>query len=200
MGREPAAREDGRGEPRGLARAHRCACAEARGVASGRKGSEVNGFRLGAKSEENLAGVDERLVACVRYAIACTEQDFGVFEGLRSVERQKKLVLSGASRTMKSYHLTGEAVDLVPYVDGRLQWQMPLCNRIAAAMREASVKLDVPLVWGRVWDRRLGQLDPDKLEPAHAAYVERYQRANGVARFPLDDGPHFQLVRGEGAL
>lgn len=160
----------------------------------------MNRFRLGAKSEEALAGVNTRLVACVRYAIACTEQDFGVFEGLRSVERQKKLVASGASRTMKSLHLTGDAVDLVPYVDGRLQWQMPLCNKIAEAMREASYRLGVQLTWGRVWDRRLGQLDPDKLELAHAAYVERYQRVNGVARFPLDDGPHFQLVRGEGAL
>lgn len=155
-------------------------------------------FRLGIKSEKSLEGVDKRIVDCVRYAIAHADQDFSVHEGLRTLERQKALFASGASRTLNSYHLTGEAVDLVPYVGGRLQWQMPLCNKIAVAMREASIRLGVPLVWGRVWDKRLEQLDPEKLNLARQAYVERYQRLNGAAKFPLDDGPHFQLVRGEG--
>jgi len=146
-------------------------------------------------SEANLVGVKPALASVVRLAITLTEQDFGVFEGLRSAERQRKLFDSGASRTLNSYHLTGEAVDLVPYVDGRLQWQMPLCNKIAVAMRDAGERLGVKLVWGRIWDRSLGDLVPGRLEAARAAYVERYQRLNGPERYPLDDGPHFQLVR-----
>jgi peptidoglycan L-alanyl-D-glutamate endopeptidase CwlK len=152
-------------------------------------------YVLGKTSEANLIGVHPKLVCCVRYAIRRSEQDFSVFEGLRTLERQRKLVASGASRTLDSYHLTGEAVDLVPYVDGRVQWQMPLCIKIARVMLQASRDLAVPLVWGAVWDRELGSLDPEELELAIEDYTQRFRGKN--SRPPLIDGPHFQLVRSE---
>lgn len=152
-------------------------------------------FALGKQSESNLIGVNPKLICCVRYAIKRSEQDFSVFEGLRSLERQKALVASGASRTLQSYHLTGNAVDLVPYVGGRLQWQMPLCLKVARWMREASVSLSVPIVWGAVWDRKLADLDPDDLDLAVEDYVARFRGTNG--RAPLIDGPHFQNMGGE---
>jgi len=49
----------------------------------------------------------------VERAIQITTQDFRIQEGLRTTERQAKLVARGASRTMHSRHLTGPAVDLV---------------------------------------------------------------------------------------
>lgn len=152
-------------------------------------------FKLGAQSERNLEGVHQDICRVVRLAITLSEQDFSVFEGLRTLERQKKLLASGASRTLDSYHLTGDAVDLVPYVDGRVKWQMPLCNKVARAVRQAALELGVSMTWGRVWDRRIADLDPENLEGSRAAYVARYQRLNGPRKFPLDDGPHFQRVR-----
>jgi peptidoglycan L-alanyl-D-glutamate endopeptidase CwlK len=152
-------------------------------------------FRLGAKSEANLVGVDERIVRCVRRAILITHIDFAVHEGVRTLERQKKYVATGASRTLDSYHLTGDAVDLVPYVDGVLRWEMPLCNEVARAMFEASGAEGVRLVWGRVWDTELIELDPDDFDGERALYVQRYQRIHGLKRLPLDDGPHFQRVK-----
>ena len=151
-------------------------------------------YRLGQQSEANLSGVHPDLIACVRRAISRTSQDFGVFEGMRSFERQKKLFAAGSSRTLDSYHLTGDAVDLVPYVDGRLGWQMPLCIRVARAVHEASVSLCVPIVWGSVWDRMLASLDPGKLEQAVSGYTTRY-RISHPGKEPLIDGPHFQRVR-----
>lgn len=152
-------------------------------------------FRLGAKSEANLVGVHPDVAQAVRLAIKLTDIDFSVHEGMRSLERQKKLVASGASRTLDSYHLTGDAVDLVPYVDGELRWEMPLCNQVAQAMHEACTRLHLRLVWGRVWDMELEELDPEDLDEEHALYVRRYQRIHGLKRWPLDDGPHFQRVR-----
>jgi peptidoglycan L-alanyl-D-glutamate endopeptidase CwlK len=152
-------------------------------------------FRLGARSEANLVGVDPGIVATVRKAILISEIDFSVHEGVRKLERQKKLVASGASRTLDSYHLTGDAVDLVPYVDGVLRWEHALCNEVARAMLEASGQLGVRLVWGRVWDTELVELDPDDFEGERALYVERYQRVHGKKKWPLDDGPHFQRVK-----
>lgn len=152
-------------------------------------------FRLGASSEANLVGVHESIVAVVRKAILVSEIDFSVHDGLRTLSEQKKLVASGASRTLDSYHLTGDAVDLVPYVSGKLRWEMPLCNEIARAVFEASGQLGVRLVWGRVWDTELIELDPDDFDGERALYVQRYQRIHGLKKFPLDDGPHFQRVK-----
>jgi peptidoglycan L-alanyl-D-glutamate endopeptidase CwlK len=165
-------------------------------------------FQLGATSEANLVGVEPGLVRCTRHAITITRVDFGVFEGLRLLERQRKLVEAHASRTLDSYHIAdlngiGHAVDNVPYIDGHRQWQMPLCNEVAIAMRTASLELHVPLTWGRVWDRFLGDLDPKHLEHERFLYVLRYQATHppllvdGVLRpqYPLDDGPHFQGLR-----
>lgn len=152
-------------------------------------------FRLGTASESNLVGVHPDIAAVVRKAILITEIDFSVHDGLRTLLEQKKLVASGASRTLDSYHLTGDAVDLVPYVGGKLRWEMPLCNEIARAMFEASGALGVRLVWGRVWDMELVELDPDDFDGERAVYVQRYQRIHGPKKLPLDDGPHFQRVK-----
>jgi peptidoglycan LD-endopeptidase CwlK len=150
-------------------------------------------FKLGKASEDNLLGVRPDLIAVVRNAIARSSQDFSVFEGVRSLERQKTLFAAGASRTLDSYHLTGEAVDLVPYVGGRVQWQMPLCLQVARAMGEASRHLRVPVIWGGVWDRELASLELLDLDEEVAEYVTRFRASNG--RPPLVDGPHFQRVR-----
>ncbi len=153
-------------------------------------------FVLGKASEANLVDVRPKLVCCVRYAIKRTPQDFGVHEGLRSLERQKKLFAAGASRTLDSYHLDGHAVDLVPYIDGRLQWQVGPCLAVAHVMLQASRDLAVRLVWGAVWDRELGALDPADLDGEVEAYVRRYKQAH-PGKKPLIDYPHFQLVRGQ---
>jgi len=153
-------------------------------------------FFLGKTSEAHLLDVQPKLVCCVRYAIKRTPVDFGVHEGRRSLERQKVLFASGVSRTLDSEHLDGHAVDLVPYIEGRLQWQAPLCLAVARVMLQASRDLSVRLVWGGVWDRELASLDPDHLEEAIEAYGARFRKAR-PGKHPLIDMPHFQLVRGQ---
>ena len=105
-------------------------------------------FVLSQKSLSKLKGVHPDLVAVVKRAIQVTKQDFMVIEGLRSLERQEKLVASGASQTMNSRHLTGHAVDVVPYP---LSWDWPLYYPIADAMKQAAIELDVDLEWGGDW-------------------------------------------------
>ena len=59
------------------------------------------GYKLGKRSLSKLAGVDERLVTVVRYAIGVTKQDFSVIFGLRTLDEQRALVAKCASHTMK---------------------------------------------------------------------------------------------------
>lgn len=109
------------------------------------------GFSLSKRSIERLAGVHQDLVDVVKLAITLTEVDFGVTEGLRTVERQRELVAKGASKTMNSRHLTGHAVDLVAYIGSEVRWDWPLYHKIAEAMKRAAKALGVPIVWGGDW-------------------------------------------------
>ncbi|MFN3670140.1 MAG: M15 family metallopeptidase [Brevundimonas sp.] len=108
-------------------------------------------FRLSERSLRRLAGVHPRLVAVVREAVAHSPVDFMVTEGVRSPERQKALVRAGASRTMRSRHLTGHAVDVAALVDGQVRWDWPLYPRIAAAFKSAAARQGTAIVWGGDW-------------------------------------------------
>lgn len=109
------------------------------------------GFSLSKRSIDRMTGVHPDLVKVVKLAITLTEIDFGVTEGLRTVERQRELVAKGASKTMNSRHLTGHAVDLVAYVGSEVRWDWPLYHKIAEAMKRAANALGVPIVWGGDW-------------------------------------------------
>ena len=108
-------------------------------------------FALGAKSKERLKGVHPDLVRVVERAIQLTEVDFSVIEGLRTVARQQQLVKSGASKTMRSRHLTGHAVDLAAVIDGEIRWDWPLYAKIAKAVKQAAAEVKVPIEWGGDW-------------------------------------------------
>lgn len=110
-------------------------------------------FALSRRSLRRLAGVHPDLAAVVRRAIGLTSVDFMIIEGLRTPARQATLVSAGASRTLKSRHLTGHAVDVAAMIDGQVRWDWPLYPRIAAAFRQAAAELGVEIVWGGDWKR-----------------------------------------------
>ena len=111
----------------------------------------TNGFVLGARSLKNLNGVHPDLVRVIKRAIELTPIDFSVIEGLRTVARQRELVAAGASKTMNSRHITGHAVDIAPYVGGKVRWDWPLFHQIAPAVKQAAMELGIPIVWGGDW-------------------------------------------------
>jgi peptidoglycan L-alanyl-D-glutamate endopeptidase CwlK len=108
-------------------------------------------YKLGLRSKQRLKGVHPDLVKVVKRAIEISEIDFTVLEGMRSVDRQRKLLESGASTTMNSRHLTGHAVDLGAWVGGTVRWDWPLYHKIAAAMKQAAKEEGVYLDWGGDW-------------------------------------------------
>ena len=110
-------------------------------------------FGLSRRSRDRLAGVHPDLVAVIEAAILISPVDFMVTEGVRTAARQAALVKAGASRTLKSRHLTGHAVDVAAMVDGQVRWDWPLYPRIARAIKAAAAGLDTPIVWGGDWTR-----------------------------------------------
>jgi peptidoglycan LD-endopeptidase CwlK len=105
-----------------------------------------------ARSLKNLNGIHPDLRRVMNRALQESELDFVVIEGLRTKERQKQLVASGASRTMNSRHLTGHAVDIVPIgPNGKAAFDWPLYDRLGPAVKAAAEKEGVALVWGGDW-------------------------------------------------
>jgi peptidoglycan L-alanyl-D-glutamate endopeptidase CwlK len=129
-------------------------------------------YRLGERSRRNLQGVHPDLVRVVEKAIQITKQDFVVIEGLRTEARQRELVAKGASRTMNSRHLSGHAVDIVPWVDGTISWDWKFYSEIRNAMVTAAAELGVEIEWGGNWatfkDGPHWQLPWDKYPVAQA--------------------------------
>lgn len=109
---------------------------------------------LNTTSHQRLRGVHPDLVRVVRRCAADwadPETGFIVTQGLRTLEEQKMLKAKGASRTLRSRHLTGHAVDLAVSVQGQVRWDWPLYAKLAKAMKEAAKKEKVPLEWGGDW-------------------------------------------------
>jgi peptidoglycan L-alanyl-D-glutamate endopeptidase CwlK len=129
-------------------------------------------FTLSKRSRDNLKHVHPDLVLVCALAIQNTEIDFAVTEGIRTLERQKKLIASGASSLKdpkSSRHVPNDeglchAIDVVAYLDGKVDWSWPLYHKIAEAFKESSKELNIPIEWGGDWKS-----------------------------FP--DGPHFQLPK-----
>jgi peptidoglycan L-alanyl-D-glutamate endopeptidase CwlK len=147
-------------------------------------------FKLSGRSISKLEGVKPELVEVVEKAITLTKVDFGVIEGLRTEEKQRELVAAGASQTMKSKHLTGDAVDLMAYVNGRGCWELNVYDEIADAMKEAAYELDVKILWGAAWNIDDLALWEGTAEEAMNHYIDE-RRSQG--KRPFLDCPHFQL-------
>ncbi|MFZ7164586.1 M15 family metallopeptidase [Avibacterium avium] len=130
----------------------------------------MNKFKFSQRSEESLKGVHKDLVKVVRRALQLSTVDFTVIEGIRSKAKQKRLFAQGASKTMHSRHLTGHAVDIVPYP---LDWQdKARFQKISQAMFQAAKELNIPIRWGGDWNQN-GKTEDERFY----------------------DGPHFELLR-----
>ncbi len=106
-------------------------------------------YNLGKRSLQSLSGVHPDMVAVVKLAITITEQDFTVIEGIRNINRQRELYKAGKSTTMNSRHITGHAVDMVPWP---VDWNdLERFEVMSEAMKTAAEELDIPIVWGGDW-------------------------------------------------
>lgn len=108
-------------------------------------------FSFSKRSLKELEGIHPDLRKVVDLAIKLTPVDFIITDGLRTIEEQRKYVASGASKTMKSRHLTGHAVDFVAYVNGKASYEMQYMKQIGAAFKKAGQQLEIPVEWGGDW-------------------------------------------------
>lgn len=106
---------------------------------------------LSLRDQQRLAGVNPRLVRVIAAVAAAAPGRFFVTEGLRTKERQAALVKAGKSRTMRSKHLTGNAVDIVVLKNGVVTWDFAEYRELADLIKAEAERQGVKLTWGGDW-------------------------------------------------
>lgn len=135
-------------------------------------------MQLSNKSLDNLKGVHPDLVSVVKQAIEMGVIDFSVNEGIRSYERQKELVASGASKTILSKHRVqddgfGHAVDLYPYpidmkkVNAGDAREISRFGLLAGVILAIAHQSGISLRWGGDWDKDGQTLDSSFFDAPH---------------------------------
>ena len=159
-------------------------------------------WRFSNRSNGNLVGVHPKLEDVTRTALEYSPVDFGVTEGVRTLERQKQYVEQKVSWTMDSFHLAknrfpqydenhwGHAVDVAAYIGPRVSWEMPLYCKIASAFRDAARVHGVGLIWGGAWHCPDIRGWDGSMEELHENYI--FLRQSEGRRVTID-GPHFQV-------
>ncbi|CNB71374.1 M15 family metallopeptidase [Yersinia pseudotuberculosis] len=112
---------------------------------------KINNFRFSQRSENNLKGVNADLVKVVRRALDLSSVDFGVIEGLRTVERQRELfnAVPKKTQTMNSRHITGHAIDVLPTGADWNDYKcwLPVLDAMHLAGNELGIKLRFGITW-----------------------------------------------------
>jgi hypothetical protein len=128
-------------------------------------------FKFSKLSLERLNGVDPKLVTILKIAILLTPIDFGIAEGVRDADTQKKYYDLGKSKldgTNKiSKHQEGKAVDIYAWVNGKASWD-PIHLAVIFGVVHAIAKAQgINLRWGATfgsdnyhgWDTNHIELD-----------------------------------------
>lgn len=108
-------------------------------------------YKFSKRSKKNLAGLHPDLVKLMQYSIRHSAIDFAIIEGVRPITRQARLVASKASTTMNSRHLTGHAVDVACFFDGKISWHFGHYNHLAQMIKKFASDLGIAIQWGGDW-------------------------------------------------
>ena len=104
--------------------------------------------KFGKKSIERLEGVNPRLRLVLKELVKI--MDVTIIEGVRSQERQDKLVAEGKSKTKFSKHIEGKAVDLAPYP---IDWEdRDTFYYMGGMLRGIGQQMNIPVRYGGDWD------------------------------------------------
>jgi peptidoglycan LD-endopeptidase CwlK len=103
-----------------------------------------------------------------------------IYETIRTIEQQREYVRKGASQTMRSYHLVGQALDFVPIkANGLEDWNGYNKEPWASAIKYAK---SLGFEWGGDWR---GFVDSPHLQWNHNGYgTDTFNGGNGGAEWP----------------
>tara|TARA_R100001015_G_C4431521_1_gene28499 strand:+ start:12 stop:413 length:402 start_codon:yes stop_codon:yes gene_type:complete len=132
-------------------------------------------FKFGKRSLEKLEEVHPDLKLVMTEAIKLTPIDFGITEGMRSLERANQLKAEGLSKVgIRSLHCQGKAVDIACYNNGKVTWELEFYEAVAGVVGEVCEILDIKIRWGGSWvtgDFKLNK-DMNFIDAVHFEIIE----------------------------
>lgn len=111
----------------------------------------MTAFKWSLRSKNELTDIHTDLRKVVDRALALSPYDFIIVDGRRTIGEQMKHVKAGASKTMKSRHLHGYAIDYVALVGKKARYELVYMKGIADAFKQAAKELKIPINWGGDW-------------------------------------------------
>lgn len=128
-------------------------------------------MELTKKDIQRMKGVHPALVRLFTEVARTSPIPFMILEGRRSLEQQKKNIENGVSWTLKSKHLTGHALDVIPLVEGKPTWSWPVYHKFAPIVKAVAKKLKIEVTWGGDWKKTKDgphwEIDPKKYGDAN---------------------------------
>lgn len=146
------------------------------------------GFYFGKRSKGRLSGVHSDLNLVFGEVIKRSPIDFGIAEGLRSIERQRELFKENATQTMDSKHLYGDAVDVAALRDGKYSDKIEDYILIAEVVKDVADEFGINIRWGGAW------VILSQVTSAKEAYKEYINRKLSAGEKPFVDGMHFERI------
>ena len=105
-------------------------------------------LRFSTTSKQRLETCDQRLVDL--FSEVVEGFDCTIIEGKRTIKRQKFLLKTKKTRTLKSKHLDGLAVDVVPYP---IDWaDRDRFHYFAGYVKGIASQMGIPIRWGGDWN------------------------------------------------
>lgn len=120
-------------------------------------------FKWGKTSKFNLygkvlgVGLKPELIMLCDLVLAASQRDFMIVDGMRTLAEQKINLQKGFSKTMKSKHLLGRAIDFAPVVKGQEGKYIPdwvdlkAFQHIGALYKKIAKEKGIKITWGGDW-------------------------------------------------
>ena len=113
-------------------------------------------MKFGKQSLKNLCLLSYNLQWVLREALAMELMDFSVICTHRSRGDQDQAFMDGKSKVRwpnsKHNSMPSKAVDIYPYVNGKVSYNKLHCCVLAGIVLTVAMKLGIELRWGGNWD------------------------------------------------
>lgn len=123
----------------------------------------MTGFKWSLRSKKEMYNIHPDLRRVCNLALKMSDIDFLIIDGRRTIAEQRMHVKNGASKTLRSRHLHGYAVDVAPLIEGKIRWEPAYFKPLGVVFKKAAIRARVPIVWGGDWKwKDWGHFELDK--------------------------------------
>lgn len=110
-------------------------------------------YHFSITSEQLLNTVHKELNILAHEVLKISPVDFAITEGYRSKERQKYLYENGKTKTLNSKHSELKAIDICPYINGKLDYEARddlflIVGLFIAKAKELKINIRTGALWG----------------------------------------------------